>query len=102
MEIRIWLPESWSAFRYMVRHPRSWIIGAYGFDRWNEEHQRFMRERSQRQAAERKLDTANQKLKKLGKELSEYKRSNTETSRLLGRILELEEELRNRSEFIDD
>jgi hypothetical protein len=93
MEIRIWLPESWSAFWYMIRHPRSWVIGRYGFDRWTEEHQHRLAEITKRRDAEDKLQAANQKLAELGRELSAYKRGDKTAAKLQKRVEQLEREL---------
>lgn len=103
MEIRIWIPESWSALRYMIRHPKSWIIGAYGFERWQEEHQRFMSEQSKRRKLEDKIKLQGKKLAEVSKELSVYKRADKETGELLKHIRKLEIELYEAQQFhLDD
>lgn len=76
MEIRIWLPESWSAVKYMLRHPRSFVIGGYGYQRWLLEHQEAMELRSEVNSLKAQLDEKNERLKELGKQLSEFKRKN--------------------------
>ena len=76
MEIRIWLPESWSAVKYMLRHPCSFVIGTYGFHRWELEHQDMMAWRSKALEYQGQLAEKNDRLRELGKQLSELKRKN--------------------------
>ena len=75
MEIRIWLPESWPAWRYMLRNPSSFVIGAYGFKRWYIEHQLNMSLRSEISKKDQQLREKNEKIRELGKQLSELKRN---------------------------
>lgn len=76
MEIRIWLPESWSAVKYMLRHPRSFVIGGYGYQRWLLEHQEAIEWRSKAMEYKDQLAEKNERLRELGKQLSELKRKN--------------------------
>ena len=93
MEIRIWLPENWAALRYMIKHPRSFVIGVYGEKRWQETHRQYLAERSKVLALEDQMRLKNQKLKTLGKELSAYKRGDVKEASLRAEISTLKAEL---------
>lgn len=75
MEIRIWLPESIAAMRYMLKHPRYFIIGAYGFDRWFKTNQKALRYMRALRIEENKHRITRNKLIKAQKELTTLKRN---------------------------
>lgn len=74
MEIRLWIPDVWSGWRYCLRHPRSFLIGAYGFDRWFKTHQDLIKWRGEAERANVRISILNEKLAERGRELSQLKR----------------------------
>jgi hypothetical protein len=75
MELRIWVPESISAWRYCLRHPRSFLVGAYGFTRWRETHQQMLAARADVVRRDAKIAQLTDRLAQVSKELSTLKRS---------------------------
>ena len=67
MEIRIWLPDTLAGWRYCIRHPRSFIIGRYGYSK-------FIRQRDIMMAAQRKQREWEEKYKKTLSELIEVRK----------------------------
>lgn len=74
MEIRFWIPENLSAWRYCLRHPRSFAIGLYGFNRWRKEHEAMLAARAESYAKDAKIEQLTNRLATVGKELSALKR----------------------------
>jgi hypothetical protein len=74
MEIRIWLPDTLAGWRYCLRHPRSFIIGRYGFKTFIRQRDIMMSAIKQRNDWELKYRKTLSDLIEVRKELSELKR----------------------------
>lgn len=57
MEIRLWLPDTLSGWKYCLRHPKYFVIGRYGF-------KKFIKQRDIMLSAVRKSQEAEAKYKK--------------------------------------
>ncbi len=78
MEIRIRIPTRFSAIKYLIRNPKSFIIGKYGYKEWVEQHQLYLNETSKNIRLEEKLRKKNEQLKERGLELSRLKKMSTD------------------------
>ena len=72
MELRVHIPTTWPAWRYCLKHPRSFIIGTYGFRRYKKIRysaliwaSKFHREQMAHEATRDKLIDAQKQLSKL-------------------------------------
>jgi hypothetical protein len=74
MEIRIWLPDTLAGWRYCVRHPRSFIVGRYGYKAFIRQRDIMMNAIKQRNDIELKYRKTLADLIEVRKELSELKR----------------------------
>jgi hypothetical protein len=74
MEIRIHVPDTLAGWRYCLRHPRSFIIGRYGFKTFIRQRDIMMSAIKQRNDWELKYRKTLSDLIEVRKELSELKR----------------------------
>jgi hypothetical protein len=74
MEIRIWLPDTLAGWHYCLRHPRSFIIGRYGFKTFIRQRDIMTSAIKQRNDWELKYRKTLSDLIEVRKELSELKR----------------------------
>lgn len=72
--IRVWVPDTWVGWKYCFQHPKSFIIGVYGFRRFIEQRDAILEQRSEITHLREKLRAANEKMRELGMQLSAAKR----------------------------
>lgn len=74
MEIRIHVPDTLAGWRYCLRHPRSFIIGRYGYKTFIRQRDIMMNAVKQRNDWELKYRKTLADLIEVRKELSDLKR----------------------------
>lgn len=79
MEIRIWLPDTLAGWRYCLRHPKSFIIGRYGFKAFIRQRDMILSLAKQRNDLQEKVVKITTELIEVRKELSALKRKGKES-----------------------
>ncbi len=74
MEIRIRIPDTLAGWRYILRHPRSLVVGRYGYKEFIRQRDIMMNAIKQRNEWEVKYRQTLANLITVRKELSELKR----------------------------
>jgi len=75
MEIRINLPDSLPAFKYIVKNPRSLLIGKYGFNEWLNMRNAYLEEKRRHRILLDKYQKLSKRTAHISKELSALKRN---------------------------
>ena len=74
MEIRLWLPDTLSGWKYCLRHPRCFVIGRYGFKKFIKQRDIMFAALKKSQDAEDKYNKTLGLLIEARKELSTLKK----------------------------
>ena len=78
MEIRLRMPDTLAGWRYCLRHPRSFIIGRYGYKKFIRQRDIMMAAINKRDEMEEKYIKTRNELIEVRKELSKLKRGKSE------------------------
>lgn len=76
-EIRLWFPESLSALKYMLRNPKSFVIGTYTYNRFLKQRDVILDYQRKHIKLTEEMNAMRTKLIDSNKELSALKRKLT-------------------------